>query len=242
MLEIAVLGLLNESPMHGYELRKRLAAVLGTLRAFSYGSLYPTLRRLSEAGWITEESPLETPGGSAMRSRRGKRVYQLTAEGKEHLAELLAEVGPEAFDDDHFGARLAFFAQTRSDIRMQILEGRRKRVVEKRDGMRTALGRAGERFDRYTRELHEHGLESVDREVRWLTELIESERSGGPQVESRTHVDSHDDAAARGSPPAANPHGPSHGAPPPSTPGATRAGSTTPTSAQQPSAQQPAEQ
>src|SRR5579875_2338133 len=178
MLEIAVLGLLNESPLHGYELRKRLSSLLGTFRAFSYGSLYPTLRRLSEAGWISEESPLET-GGPA-RSRRGERVYQLTAEGKEHLAELLAEVGPEAFDDDGFGARLAFFAQTRSDIRLQILEGRRRRVEEKRDGMRSALARTGQRVDRYTRELHEHGLESVDREVRWLTELIESERSRTP--------------------------------------------------------------
>jgi DNA-binding PadR family transcriptional regulator len=177
VLEIAVLGLLNESPMHGYELRKRLAALLGTFRAFSYGSLYPSLRRLREAGWISEEAPLDaTPGGKL--SRRGKRVYALTAEGKEHLADLLADVGPDAFDDDGFGARLAFFAQTRSDIRMQILEGRRRRVVEKRDGMRSAFGRAGERFDRYTRELHEHGLESVDREVRWLTELIEHERSG----------------------------------------------------------------
>ncbi len=178
MLEIAVLGLLNESPMHGYELRKRLSELLGTFRAFSYGSLYPTLRRLSEAGWISEEAPnpeLEPP--AAARSRRGKRVYQLTAEGKEHLADLLADVGPDAFDDEGFGARLAFFAQTRSDIRLQILEGRRRRVEEQREGLRSTLGRTGRRVDRYTRTLHEHGLESVDREVRWLTELIESERA-----------------------------------------------------------------
>jgi DNA-binding PadR family transcriptional regulator len=185
VLDIAVLGLLNESPMHGYELRKRLSATLGPLRAFSYGSLYPTLRRLSDAGWITEEAAIEASG--AMRSRRGKRVYQLTAEGKEHLADLLAEVGPDAFDDDGFGARLALFAQTRSDVRMQILEGRRRRVVEKQEGMRTSFARAGERFDRYTRELHEHGLDAVDREVRWLTELIESERSAAapqPSIDS----------------------------------------------------------
>jgi len=176
MLEIAVLGLLSESPMHGYELRKRLATLLGTFRAFSYGSLYPTLRRLSEAGWISEEAPIEALT-AAHRSRRGKRVYRLTAEGKEHFAELLAEVGPDAFDDEGFGARLAFFAQTRSDIRLQILEGRRRRVEEQRDGMKSALARAGERLDRYTRDLHEHGLESVDREVRWLNELIEKEHS-----------------------------------------------------------------
>ena len=177
MLEIAILGLLNESPMHGYELRKRLASLLGAFRAFSYGSLYPTLRRLSEAGWISEESPRERTT-AATRSRRGKRVYQLTADGKEHLAALLAEVGPDAFDDEGLGARLAFFAQTRSDIRLQILEGRRRRVEEQREGMRSALARTGQRLDRYTRTLHEHGLESVDREVRWLTELIENERNG----------------------------------------------------------------
>ena len=173
MLEIAILGLLNESPMHGYELRKRLSTLLGTFRAFSYGSLYPTLRRLSEAGWISEEASLDTVAGA--RSRRGKRVYRLTAEGKEHLAELLSDVGPEAFDDEGFGARLAFFAQTRSEIRLQILEGRRRRVEEQRDGMRSSFGRTGERLDRYTRELQQHGLESKEREVRWLTELIAHE-------------------------------------------------------------------
>lgn len=174
MLEIAVLGLLNESPMHGYELRKRLAVLLGAFRAFSYGSLYPTLRRLSEAGWITEEHDETAP---ATRSRRARRVYRLTADGKEHLAELLAEVGPEAFDDEGFGARLAFFAQTRSDVRMRILEGRRRRLEERREGMRAALARTRERLDRYTLQLQEHGLESADREVRWLTELIENEKS-----------------------------------------------------------------
>jgi DNA-binding PadR family transcriptional regulator len=178
MLEIAVLGLLNQSPMHGYELRKRLSTLLGAFRAFSYGSLYPTLRRLSDAGWISEEASLDAgPGANPARSRRGKRVYRLTAEGKEHLAELLSDVGPDAFDDEGFGARLAFFAQTRSDIRMRVLEGRRRRVEEQRDGMRSALARTSERLDRYTRELQEHGLESVDREVRWLTELIEQETS-----------------------------------------------------------------
>jgi DNA-binding PadR family transcriptional regulator len=186
MLEIAILGLLSESPMHGYELRKRLATLLGTFRAFSYGSLYPTLRRLSEAGWITEESPLDA-SSSATRSRRGKRVYQLTADGKEHLADLLADVGPEAFDDEGFGARLAFFAQTRSDVRLKVLEGRRRKVEERRDGMRSS-SRPGERLDRYTRQLHEHALESVDREVRWLTELIEIERTEGNEGTEGTEL------------------------------------------------------
>lgn len=180
MLEIAILGLLSDSPMHGYELRKRLSTLLGAFRAFSYGSLYPSLRRLQDAGWIDEQAPMDEPAEAGLKSKRARKVYRLTAEGKEHFAALLAEVGPEAYDDEGFGTRLAFFGQTRSDIRLQILEGRRQRMTEQADGMRSSLARTRERMDRYTLQLQEHGLESVDREVRWLNELIETERRTPP--------------------------------------------------------------
>src|SRR5436190_20698883 len=52
MLELAVLGLLKEQPLHGYELRKRLSDPLGFLWGVSYGSLYPALRRLEREGAI----------------------------------------------------------------------------------------------------------------------------------------------------------------------------------------------
>ena len=50
MLELAILGLLKEQPLHGYELKKRLGDTLGFLWGVSYGSLYPALRRLERAG------------------------------------------------------------------------------------------------------------------------------------------------------------------------------------------------
>ena len=56
------------------------------------------------------------------------------------------------------------------------MEGRRSRLEERREGVRTSLARTRERLDSYTLELHRHGLESVEREVRWLTELITTER------------------------------------------------------------------
>jgi hypothetical protein len=60
---------------------------------------------------------------------------------------------------------------------LQILEGRRRRVEERRDGIRSALARTSKRLDRYTLQLQEHGLESADREVRWLNELIDREQT-----------------------------------------------------------------
>jgi DNA-binding PadR family transcriptional regulator len=177
VLEFAVLGLLNEAPMHGYELRTRLKAVLGAFRAFSYGSLYPTLRRMRERGWIVEGEPDPGKTAPALTGRRGKVVYRLTAEGKERLAELLAEAGPAAYDDEGFGVHFAFFAQTDAEVRLRILEGRRRRVEERRDGLRAGLARTREKLDRYTLQLQEHGLDAVEREVRWLNELIDTERS-----------------------------------------------------------------
>jgi DNA-binding PadR family transcriptional regulator len=199
VLEFAVLGLLAESPLHGYELRKRLNAMLGTFRAFSYGSLYPTLRRMQARGWVTADS------GSG-RGGRSKVVYSLTAEGKERFAELLGEAGPSAWEDETFNVHFSFFAQTDPEARLRILEGRRTRLEEKRERFRGAAARARQRVDRYTLELQRHGLESVEREVRWLTELIESERAekpsaGGPPAE-RPPVASADSSPAASAQPA----------------------------------------
>jgi DNA-binding PadR family transcriptional regulator len=163
--------------MHGYELRKRLNSFLGAFRAFGYGSLYPCLKELLAQGLIAEEQPGAL--GSPLAGRRSKIVYRLTAEGKERLEQLLAEPGPAAWEDDGFGVRFAFFGQTRADIRLRILEGRRTRLEERVDSIRAAMARTRERLDRYTLELHQHGLESTEREVRWLNELIASERRAG---------------------------------------------------------------
>ncbi len=185
-LELAVLGLLHETPMHGYELRKRLNALLGTFRAFSYGSLYPCLKQLLGQGMIAEEADEPRDGtGRARAGRRSKIVYRITADGKERLQNLLAEAGPAAWEDDGFGVHFAFFGQTRADVRLRILEGRRTRLEERLEGVRGALARTRERLDSYTLELQRHGLESVEREVRWLNELIDSERRSDPGVEPR---------------------------------------------------------
>jgi DNA-binding PadR family transcriptional regulator len=197
VLEFAVLGLLHRRHMHGYELSKQLNMLLGTFRALSYGTLYPCLNKLYADGLIAKEddvpeaaAQLEPPRpGSARTGRAGrsKIVYRLTAEGKERLQDLLAESGPAAWEDDGFGVHFAFFGQTRADIRLRILEGRRSRLEDRMEGVRAALARTRERVDSYTLELQRHGLESVEREVRWLNELIASERrseasgaAGGP--------------------------------------------------------------
>jgi DNA-binding PadR family transcriptional regulator len=182
VLELAVLGSLHEQPLHGYELRKRLNALLGMFRAFSYGSLYPCLRSLLAQGLIVEEQPAP----STIVGGRSKIVYKLTAEGKERLQDLLTQAGPSAWEDESFGVHFAFFRHTEAEVRLRILEGRRSRLEERLDSVRTALARTRERLDSYTLELQRHGLESVEREVRWLNELIATERRASEEPERDT--------------------------------------------------------
>jgi DNA-binding PadR family transcriptional regulator len=172
-LELAVLGLLHDSPLHGYELRKRLNLLLGWTRLLSYGSLYPALKRMLRAGLVTEVTTA-SPGVS----RRQRIVYQITPAGTEYFAGKITDVGPSAWEDEDFNMRFAFFSRTDSDVRLRILEGRRSRLQERLDRVRTSRGPAG--ADRYVTELQRHAIESVEREVRWLTDLIEAERTAEP--------------------------------------------------------------
>lgn len=172
MLELAILGLLLESPMHGYELRKRLTGLLGAFRAFSYGSLYPALRRMQADNLIAEDTAVS--GATVLR--RGKRVYHITGAGAARFTELVADTGPQNYTDDGFGVHLAFFNRTPAEARMRILEGRRRQVEERRESLRNAIARAGSSLDRYTAQLHQLGLESSEREVTWLNDLIAAEQ------------------------------------------------------------------
>src|SRR5437763_16163435 len=61
MLELAILGLLKEQELHGYELKKRLSAAFGPLSSVSFGSLYPALARLEAAGAVKAVEALERP-------------------------------------------------------------------------------------------------------------------------------------------------------------------------------------
>ena len=174
VLEPAILGLLHEAPMHGYELRKRLNLVLGSFRALSYGSLYPCLKSLVDRGWIQGTESVVAP--HTVASKRARIVYQLTADGKEHLQEILASSGPATWEDENFDVRFAFFGQTDAETRLRILEGRRTRLTERLETIRQSFARTRERMDEYTLELQRHGLEQVEREVRWLDGLIDNER------------------------------------------------------------------
>lgn len=178
LLEVSILGVLIDGPLHGYELRKRLVPILGALRPVSFGSLYPALRRLTDRGWIEPGAitPAIESTAPPLSGRRARVVYAITAEGKEAFAAWANQAGPDAWEDDGFAAHLAFFSRTEIRVRLRILQGRRSRIEERISSLREAMTRGRERMDAYTLQLQQHGLEGAEREVRWLDELITAEQ------------------------------------------------------------------
>ena len=167
-LEFTLLGLLSQSPLHGYEIRKRLSAIYGPFRALSFSVLYPQLRRMLEAGLIAESVDSST--------RRSRIIYTITKAGQKKFVQLTDAVNPDSWEDDGFEARFAFFGATSSSNRIRILEGRHRRLKEKAEMLRSELERDGMGLDKYLEEWRRHSLESAEREIAWLEELIHTER------------------------------------------------------------------
>ena len=168
-LEFALLGLLSQSPLHGYELRKRMGAIFGPFRALSFSVLYPQLRRMVEGG-VIEETLVEST------SRRSRIVYAITDKGLSRFSHLTETVSPDTWEDEGFEIRFAFFSPTSSKNRVRILEGRHRRLKEKAEILRGELEKSPIGIDKYLEEWRRHSLESADREITWLEDMIKTER------------------------------------------------------------------
>jgi DNA-binding PadR family transcriptional regulator len=169
MLELAILGLLKERGMHGYQLKKRLADTLGSFWQVSYGSLYPALKRLQREGAIEMIFPREQVG-------RRKNVYRITSKGEELFAELLERAGHEATDDSGFSVRFAFFQYLKPETRIRLLERRRALLEGRWSEIRERCQSYKETIDSWTLSLMNHQLAATETDIRWLEDLIQAEQ------------------------------------------------------------------
>jgi DNA-binding PadR family transcriptional regulator len=169
MLELAILGLLKERAMHGYQLKKRLADTLGSFWQVSYGSLYPALKRLQREGGVEMIFPREQVG-------RRKNVYRITEQGEALFADLLERAGQEATEDSGFSVRFAFFKYLKPETRIRLLERRRAYLEGRWSNIRASLQSYKERIDSYTLSLMNHELAATETDIRWLEDLIQAEQ------------------------------------------------------------------
>ena len=198
MLDLAVLGLLKEGDLHGYELNKRLKSLVGGYST-SFGALYPALARLERRGWVSsmavapelvvDEETSEPARKNRRRSTKSKsgrtrKVYHITEAGESYLLELLQE---DANNERRFRLQLAFCRFLPPDRRLALFELRRAHLVSlqamaRRDPVQTT--------DPYVRSLFERDQERLEHDLAWLDRLIAGERGNRavgatPETEDR---------------------------------------------------------
>jgi len=119
-LKYVILRLLEEKPRHGYDIIKELEARFGGSYAPSPGTVYPTLTMLEDLGYarVTPEEG-------------GKKIYEITDEGRKHLAEHSGTVN-DIFD------RIARFVEGLTDAPMTELNSAFQRLA--RATYKTATG------------------------------------------------------------------------------------------------------
>ncbi len=81
----AVLGLMAEKPVSGYDIKKAVEESLGNFWSESYGQIYPVIKQLTEEGFVIREA-VETREGKPSR-----HVYTITDRGREKLRTWLLE-------------------------------------------------------------------------------------------------------------------------------------------------------
>jgi DNA-binding PadR family transcriptional regulator len=195
VLDLAILGLLFEQEMHGYEIRRRLRDELGLFANISFGSLYPALSRLERSGAVavtesggTSSAPLLSTGslggeraglrarrsGATLGTKRSRKVYRITDRGRTLFAELLDADEPVGTDEARsFSLRLAFARHLAPQARLALLERRRALLVQRLaegDGPNPDL-------DVYARSVVQHTADSVAQDISWLDHLIATERA-----------------------------------------------------------------
>ncbi len=182
-IDLAILGLLAECELHGYELSKRLADLLELGAPVSFGSVYPALGRLERAGQVkaveagrirlvpmtgslagelaAARGRLTNPGG-----RRAKKVYGITDKGEQRLVELLLDPGGVATAAG-FGLRLSLFRYLSPAQRRAVIVARRSTLTH----LQAEADRLGPWVDRWSTARRAHEAAVIAEDLRWLDEL-----------------------------------------------------------------------
>jgi DNA-binding PadR family transcriptional regulator len=135
-VDVVVLGLLAERPMHGYDVLERYRARgMGLWSDLSRASLYQALKRLEREGLVV---------GKSQEGREGpdRRVFRITRLGRDRLAEGAAELAEDAVGSDA-AAALGFGHVLSASAARATAEVRERAVQAMLGSVRDEIERSG---------------------------------------------------------------------------------------------------
>ena len=174
VLALKILGFLDDGPLHGYELRRRIVELDGPGSSLSDGALYPALARLEAAGCLVRT---EEPGGRG----RVRRRIEITAAGRERLrARLRRPDETEMTSMPRFLTVLAFLSHLPAAADREAVLRRRLRILQApspaffydADG---TPRRSAREPDPYRRGMARVAGAARRAEIQWLREMLDDE-------------------------------------------------------------------
>jgi DNA-binding PadR family transcriptional regulator len=175
MLDFALLGFLNYTPMTGYELKQNMDGSTSHFWNAKLSQIYTTLKALEKKGWI--HSTIQT-----QEDRPDKRVYTITTEGRRNLKKWLAEPFTESASKNTFLLKLFFGAQTDKKTILALLHLQKNRHQRQAEMYRTETRDMIKRAVKENPDLRKDGIfwEATRRfgelheemYVKWLDETI----------------------------------------------------------------------
>jgi DNA-binding PadR family transcriptional regulator len=167
--EIAVLGLLSERPMYGYEIHQEIKRrEMDYWAKIKLPSIYNTLIRLEEQGFIQA-------GKEKVGKMPERNVYSITPPGREKLQELVASfLRDEDRPEWNFGLGVAFLFGAPREIVLEALQQRRTELTTCIAGLAEHDKNAvQEKIPFNWHMIIENGQKHMQLELEWLNGLIE---------------------------------------------------------------------
>jgi DNA-binding PadR family transcriptional regulator len=181
-----LLGLLEEAPRHGYQLRQILDEQLAEFLQISTGSLYYALRKLELRGWV--KSSLSRPG-----RRPERRVFRITPAGR---AEFLRLLEATAFAHDAlccpFDVALYFIRHLPPQTVLRALDRKMQVLRSQIERLHGFESRYPGRWPFHLYYLREKAKESAAATERWCQRLrkkiVEKEKSWSTFVSAKNRA------------------------------------------------------
>ncbi|TYP68078.1 virulence activator alpha [Paenibacillus methanolicus] len=170
MLEYAILGLLMEGKLSGYDIKKTMDSSVGLFYRASYGSLYPALKRMAERGWLSVEE---------LASSKNKKLYAMLPEGEAAFKAWLAE--PLQMSRSELLIKIFFYDYLDEETRQSNLAEYQQKLAVERGRLAAVEGIVSKELaalpnprDYYYRvSVLSYGIDYFEMEQQWIRSIKE---------------------------------------------------------------------
>ncbi|MGG2459672.1 PadR family transcriptional regulator [Streptomyces sp. RGM 3693] len=160
-MRLPLLALLVSGPAHGYELKQALETLLGAAYPRpNVGQIYVTLSRLEKAGLIEGEE-VQQP------DRPNKRIYRITAAGREAVGSWFEDATVEPRARDEFFMKLALASRAGTTNQVALINKQRRHYLKRMREL-SRLAASEDRDNRVAHLLIEGAMLHIQADLEWL--------------------------------------------------------------------------